>query len=171
MKRILIAGIGNIFLGDDAFGVEVAREILQRALPPEAQGVDFGIRGYDLVYALTDGFDAAILVDATVRGAAPGTVYLIELDRDQLGALENASVDAHNLNPLHVLQLAQRFGELPEALYLVGCEPAQVDSPDGQLGLSEDAAAAVPQAIEKIESLLARLLNSRTKRDPGCVPV
>jgi len=78
--RILIAGIGNIFLGDDAFGVEVIRELSSRVWPDDVRVVDFGVRGYDLAFALTDGYEAAILVDAVGRGEPPGTTYLVEID-------------------------------------------------------------------------------------------
>ena len=80
MKKILVAGIGNIFFGDDAFGCEVARQLAQRPLPKGVCVTDFGIRSYDLAYAIMDGYDAIILVDATPQGAEPGTVYLIEPD-------------------------------------------------------------------------------------------
>lgn len=170
MKRILVAGIGNIFLGDDAFGVEVAQELSRRPLPPQVHVTDFGIRSYDLAYALSDGCDAAILVDATSRGRPPGTVYLIELNRPQLEPEESSPPDAHSLNPVHVLQLAERFGGCPRQLYLVGCEPAEVDRPDGRLGLSEPVAAAVPRALEMIDSLVNRLLDVETQV-PGLAPV
>ncbi|MGH7848434.1 MAG: hydrogenase maturation protease, partial [Candidatus Binatia bacterium] len=73
--KILVAGIGNIFLGDDGFGVEVARELAKRKLPESVRVVDFGIRGFDLAYALLDGYDLTILVDAAPRGGLPGTLY------------------------------------------------------------------------------------------------
>src|SRR6202030_732892 len=79
-ERILIAGIGNIFLGDDAFGVEVVRRLAARKLPDAIRVVDFGIRGFDLAYALMEGYEITILVDATPRGGQPGTLYTIEPD-------------------------------------------------------------------------------------------
>src|ERR1041385_7304882 len=163
MKRILIAGIGNIFLGDDAFGVEVAQRLMQRPLPPAVRVIDFGIRSYDLAYALTDGYDVVILIDAVSRGEAPGTVCLIKPDMDELPAPENGVgpelPDAHSLNPMRVLQLARSLGgELPEALVLVGCEPAVLATE--QIGLSPLVHAAIPPAIETIESLVAELLDA-----------
>jgi hydrogenase maturation protease len=80
MKRVLIAGIGNIFLGDDGFGVRVVNELRQRRLPDSVDVIDFGIRSYDLAFALTNGYDAVVLVDAVPRGEPPGTTYLIEID-------------------------------------------------------------------------------------------
>jgi hydrogenase maturation protease len=161
-NRILIAGIGNIFLGDDAFGVEVVHALAQRRQPPEVSVVDFGIRSYDLAYALTDGYDAVILVDATPRGEPPGTVSLIEPDLSRLNQLEHEAVDAHSLNPVAVLHLAQALGGQTSKIYLVGCEPADlVASEDGDLGLSETVHAAVPAAVAMIESLVEKLLDRK----------
>jgi hydrogenase maturation protease len=157
-KRILVAGIGNIFLGDDAFGVEVARELGRRSLPEEVSVVDFGIRGYDLAYAIAENPDLVVLVDAVPRGQPPGTVYLIELDAEELKGLSQAPVDAHSLDPVHVLQMALSFGGRPGRLYLVGCEPAVLDEEEGFLGLSESVQLAVPQAAARVESLIHEFL-------------
>ena len=154
MKRVLIAGIGNIFFGDDAFGCEVISELSRRDLPPEVCVNDFGIRSYDLACALTKDYDAVILVDAAPRGQPPGTVYLIEPDREELARLAPATPDAHGLNPVTVLQLAQSFGGFPGKLFLVGCEPAVLETEDGAMGLSDPVREAVPRAIDLIESLL-----------------
>ena len=111
--RILIAGIGNIFLGDDAFGVEVAQRLAKRPLPEGVRVVDFGIRGIDLTYALLEGVDVAILVDAVPRGEAPGTVYLIEPEAgpDVNDADEGSLLlEAHNLDPARVLRLVRSQG-------------------------------------------------------------
>ena len=158
-KKILIAGIGNIFLGDDAFGVEVVHELARRRQPAEVSVVDFGIRSYDLAYALTDGYDAVILVDATPRGEPPGTVSLIEPDLSRLNQLDHEAMDAHTLNPVAVLHLAQALGGQTSKIYLVGCEPAElVASEAGDLGLSEPVHAALPAAVARIESLVEKLL-------------
>jgi hydrogenase maturation protease len=153
--RILIAGIGNIFAGDDAFGVEVIRELTQHPLPQAVFAKDFGIRSYDLAYAMMDGYSTTILVDATSRGQPPGTVYLIEPDVDALNGQPN--VDAHCLNPVAVLQLVQALGGKLGKLYLVGCEPEVLDS--DEIALSPSVRAAVPQAVQMIEFLVHRLLN------------
>lgn len=153
--RILIAGIGNIFAGDDAFGVEVIRELTQHPLPEAVFAKDFGIRSYDLAYAMMDGYWTTILVDATSRGQPPGTVYLIEPDVDAINGQTN--VDAHCLNPVAVLQLVQALGGKLGKLYLVGCEPEVLDS--DEIGLSPSVRAAVPQAVQMIEFLVHRLLN------------
>ena len=160
MKRILIAGIGNIFLGDDAFGVEAAHELMKREWPEEVRVVDFGIRAYDLAYAIADGYDAVILVDAAPRGQAPGTIYLIEPD---LNGLEKADfvVNGHSLDPVTVLQMAVSLDGQIGRLYVVGCEPAVLECEEGQMGLSTSVAAAVSQAVEMIQSLVGELVGER----------
>jgi len=170
MKRILIAGIGNIFQGDDAFGVEVVHELNGRCPPPGVDVVDFGIRAYDLAYALTDSYDAIILVDAAPRGQAPGTLYLIEPDLQGLNKPEPTALDAHSLTPVTVLRIAQSLGALPGKLWLVGCEPGMLESENGDFGLSESVKAAVPQAIAMIESLLDTILHEHTNDNAGLVP-
>ena len=154
LDRILVAGIGNIFLGDDAFGVEVVRELTKSELPEGLNVVDFGIRGYDLAYAIMDGYAATILVDAAARGNPPGTLYLIEPDQEELSKLEAEVPDGHSLGPVQVLRLVQSFGGVITRLYLVGCEPAVLETEDGQIGLSEPVQTAVPQAVEMIRKLI-----------------
>ena len=171
MKRILVAGIGNIFMGDDAFGVEVVRELAKRRIYPQVEVLDFGIRSYDLAYALADTYDAVILVDATPRGGAAGSLYLIEPDLMQLGQLEQTTVDAHRMDPVAVLQLAESLGGLHAPPFLVGCEPAQLESPEGQFGLSVPVQTAVPKAVEMIEALIESLLCLETSKEAGCAPV
>jgi len=161
--HILIAGIGNIFLGDDAFGSEVARRLIVRQLPDEVRVVDFGIRGFDLVYALLDGYEVTIFVDATPRGGEPGTLYTIEPDLSELNdaAGEGAMVEPHGMNPLKVLGMVKSMGGEFKRILLVGCEPSPLESEDGQLGLSEPVRAAVDEAIRMIESLVLEILNQR----------
>jgi hydrogenase maturation protease len=163
-EQILIAGIGNIFFGDDAFGVE--QELLRRSRPPHVEVIDFGVRSYDLAYALAEGYAAVILVDATPRGHEPGTVYLIEADLERLGALDEG-VDAHSMNPVRVLQMAKALGAPARPVYVVGCEPGHLGSEDGYMGLSEAVRAAVPKAIEMIESLVSNLSKSEIKSNAG----
>jgi hydrogenase maturation protease len=160
--RILVAGIGNIFLGDDAFGVEVAQRLIGRELPREVRTVDFGIRGMDLTYALMDGYDAAILVDATARGGEPGTLYVIEPEMEEeiepfpdLGEM----VDMHSLDPAKVLGLVRFWGSEIKHVLVVGCEPRPVG--DGELepmGLSEPVRAAVDEAVRLVEELVGKLI-------------
>jgi hydrogenase maturation protease len=164
--RILIAGIGNIFLGDDAFGSEVARRLLGRELPDEVRVVDFGIRGFDLVYALLDGYDVTIFVDATPRGGEPGTLYTIEPDLDELDNLDagDMMVEPHGMNPLKVLAMVKPMGGEFKRILLVGCEPAPLLSEDGYMGLSEPVQAAVGEAVEVVESLVAKILAEERRK-------
>ena len=164
-KRILVAGIGNIFLGDDAFGVEVVRQLAQQSLTEEATVIDFGIRGLDLAYALQDGYDLAILIDATRRGGAPGTLYLIEPDTEDWSQEE--TTDAHGMVPHQAIQFARGVGGPLPSLRLIGCEPATLaPDQDGVMGLSEPVQAAVEPAIELVRSLVAEVLGN-TKAAAG----
>jgi hydrogenase maturation protease len=153
MKRILIAGIGNNLLGDDAFGCEVVRKLAGRILPPDVFVNDFGIHGYDLAFALTEGYDTVIMVGAVPRGHLAGTVYSIEPNRDQLEKLIPPISDGYCLNPLSVLQLANSLGVFNGRLFLVGCEPLILGT-EGQTRFSKPMRRAVPQAIKMIESLI-----------------
>jgi hydrogenase maturation protease len=158
---ILVAGIGNIFLGDDGFGVEVAQRLSQRSFPEGVRVVDFGIRGLDLAYALTDGPQTTILIDACPRGAAPGTLYVVEPDLTLLNSpnRSQAAVDAHAMNPMNVLCMAKSIGAPLQRILLVGCEPATLGPEEGQMGLSEMVQDAVERAITLTESLVTRILN------------
>lgn len=165
--RILVAGIGNIFFGDDAFGCEVAQQLARRPLSEGVRVTDFGIRSYDLAYAIMDGYDATILVDASPQGSEPGTIYLIEPDLKKLDELPDEAVNAHSMNPVRVLQLVRSLGGNFGWLRVVGCEPAVLEVEDGAMGLSEKVQAAVAPAIGMIESLIREIL-----QDTGnCVAV
>jgi hydrogenase maturation protease len=155
-SKILIAGIGNIFLGDDGFGVEVARRLSECDFTGGVRVQDFGIRGYDLAYALLDGYDLTILVDAAPRGSSPGTLYVIEPEINQ----ETVALDAHAMNPVSVLQLARSMGTVSGKLLLVGCEPATLGGEEGHMGLSEPVAAAVEQAATLVRKLVTEYLES-----------
>jgi hydrogenase maturation protease len=163
MKKILIAGIGNIFQGDDAFGCEVIRQLNPAALPEGVAVMDFGIRSYDLAYALVHGYDAVIMVDAASRGEEPGTLYLIEPEVERLSEAEQAAVDAHSLNPVAVIRMAQTLGGLKGKLYLVACEPAVLEN--DEIGLSDKVGKAVPEALAMIASLIKELLDWKGKLD------
>jgi hydrogenase maturation protease len=155
--NVLVAGIGNIFLGDDAFGVEVVRRLALRKLPEGVQVVDFGIRGFDLANALMDSDGTAVLVDATPRGGQPGTLYLLEAAVDA----SEPSIETHGMDPATVLRLVEALGGRPPRVLVVGCEPATVDLDDeGQMGLSPAVEAAVDQAVRMIESLVIDLERS-----------
>jgi hydrogenase maturation protease len=161
--KILVAGIGNIFLGDDAFGSEVAGVLRQMRWPAHIHVEDFGIRSYDLAYALMDA-DAAILIDAVPRGHPPGTVYLIEPNVDNLG---EGAIDAHAMNPVAVLQLVRTLGGETGRVLLVGCEPAALECDEGQLGLSAPVEHAVPEAVALVERIIADLIYDRNPLQPA----
>ncbi len=178
--HILIAGIGNIFLGDDAFGCEVARRLASRPQPEHVRIVDFGIRGLDLIYALQDGCDAVILLDAAPRGeGAPGTLYLLE---PLLGGnAAPAPIDPHALDPVTVLRAAAAMGATPGHVYVVGCEPATHarDFDEGDLpgGLSAAVAEAVDRAVELVEQVIGRIRGEHaadctadTQKEAGACP-
>lgn len=152
-NKILVAGIGNIFLGDDGFGVEVAQRLIAREFPRNVTIRDFGIRSYDLMYALIDGYDLTILIDACPHGQEPGTVSVIEPKLDAQTA--PAMLDAHTMNPVHVLRLARDMGPLPKKILLIACEPASLGGDEGEIGLSAEVKAAVDQAAQKVEALIA----------------
>ncbi len=161
MRRphILVAGIGNIFLGDDAFGIEVVRQLSSRPLPEGVRVEDFGIRSFDLAYALMDNYDAAILVDATAQGGDPGTVYTIEVESgDDSGQPGPVEMDAHTMNPMRVLEMVRALGGKPGRVLVVGCEPATLGNEfEGAQGLSAPVAAAVNVAAGVVESLVVAL--------------
>lgn len=160
MNRVLVAGIGNIFFGDDAFGCEVAAELAKQSWPAGVNIVDFGIRAYDLAYAIMDGYDATVLIDAAPRGEKPGTVYLLELDPEMVDVSGNEIADAHALTPVRVLQLIRALGGRANNLYLVGCEPTRLDA-DGVIGLSEDVRASIPGAVKMAGEMIADLASGR----------
>ena len=169
VPSILIAGIGNIFLGDDAFGVEVVRRLRKVELQDRVKAIDFGIRGFDLAYALLDGSDVTILVDACPRGGTPGSVYVIEPDLNALDAPdgETVSVDAHSMDPMNVIRLAKSMGGGLKRILVVGCEPETLGPEEGLMGLSEAVAAAVQEATKVIQSLVEKIRRGEWPgRDP-----
>jgi hydrogenase maturation protease len=158
---ILIAGIGNIFLGDDAFGVEVARSLLRRTLPTGVLVRDFGIRGFDLAYALLEPWHTVILVDAMVRNEAPGTLFVLEPDLTGLGepGVANMDLNPHGMDPMRVLKLAASYGPIASNIFVVGCEPKDFgDEFEGRTGLTPQVQSAVEEASNMIEELVARIL-------------
>jgi hydrogenase maturation protease len=153
--RVLIAGVGNLLRGDDGFGCEVARRLASRPLPDGVRVVDFGIRGIDLTYALLDGWDAAILVDAAARGDAPGTLYVIE---PAASGDAEPLIEAHAMDPMRVLATVRSLGGALGCVRVVGCEPVHLGSDEEPLmGLSPAVEAAVAPAIALVEELVAAL--------------
>ncbi len=159
---ILVAGIGNIFLGDDAVGCEVVKRLAGRKWPDNVKVVDFGIRGFDLAYALLDGHDVTIFVDATPRGQQPGTLYTIEPDVGEVESIDGqaAMVETHGMNPMKVLSMVKSMGGQFRKILLVGCEPETFGPEEGKMGLSEPVEAAVDEAVRIVELLVARELTA-----------
>jgi hydrogenase maturation protease len=154
--RVLVAGIGNIFLGDDAFGVEVARRLVTRSWPDGVRVVDFGTRGLDLAFAL-ESCEAAILVDATPRGGAPGTLYVLEPVVD---AAPSDDASAHGMTLDRLLARIPQSA-LPRQIRLVGCEPSRLgddEDIDEAMALSAPVTAALDEAIRLVEALVGDLL-------------
>lgn len=161
MSRVLVAGIGNIFLGDDAFGVEVVGRLRERTLPEAIEVADFGIRAFDLAYALQEDYSAAVLVDAAARGDAPGTIYVIEPDDgdsdDEAGVLSSG----HEMTSTAVVQMARSMGRCCGRIVVVGCEPETFGTEDdgiGRIGLGASVAASIDRAVELVESVALHLL-------------
>jgi hydrogenase maturation protease len=157
-KRVLVAGVGNIFLGDDGFGVEVVRRLAEREMPEGVEVKDFGIRGMDLAYALQEDYEAVVFVDAVPRGEEPGTVYLIEPEIEEDGEV---SLDTHGMDPVKVIKLSRALGAKPTRTLVVGCEPRVVlsgeDYDDMLMELSEPVQAAVGDAVKLVESLVEEI--------------
>jgi hydrogenase maturation protease len=174
--RVLIAGVGNIFLGDDGFGVQVAERLARRDLPDGVLVGDYGISGMHLAYDLADGIGTAILVDAVPRGGQPGTVYVIEpaLPATQTGetagtagtagadlaAPAAAFFDGHGMQPDVVLSMLGTLGGQVDRVLIVGCEPASVDY---GIGLSPQVAGAVDEAVK----VVLRLIGAEAGQEPG----
>lgn len=159
-RRVLVAGIGNIFLGDDGFGVAVAQRLLGRKLPAGLDIVDFGIRGRDLAYALGQAYHAAILVDTIPGDGLPGSLVVMEAEQDNKAA---TALDGHRMDPLTVLRLAGSLGPMPGRILIVGCKPEEIGadwSPETTMSLSRPVAAAVEKAADLVERLAAQLIAS-----------
>jgi hydrogenase maturation protease len=163
---ILVACIGNIFLGDDGFGVEVAKRLAAQELPAGVRVIDFGIRGFDLAYALQDGYETTILVDAYPHGQTPGTVSLVEPDLSKLdepppGVPQQGVVETHGMNPLNVLRMASTMNGGLKRVLLIGCEPADLGGEEGRMGLSERVESAVDEAVKMVASVVGKLLKKQ----------
>jgi hydrogenase maturation protease len=151
-QPVLIAGIGNIFLQDDGFGVEVVKRLSGESLPEWVRIKDFGIRGVHLAYEMLDGgYDTTILIDATPRGEEPGTVYLIEPDLETVDDQEPISLDAHAMNPNMVFGVLKSLGAIRGRVYVVGCEPLETEE---GIGLSAPVAGGVENAIKLVHNIV-----------------
>jgi hydrogenase maturation protease len=148
-SRILVAGIGNIFFGDDGFGPEVIQRGCAALAGSDVRVVDYGIRGMHLAYDLLEEWAGLILVDAVPNQGAAGTLHVFEADHEALTA--TAGLDAHSMDPGAVFASLQALGGNPPYTVVVGCE---VDNIDDGMGLSDAVAAAVPAAVRAVESAL-----------------
>jgi hydrogenase maturation protease len=161
-RRTLVACLGNIFLSDDGFGVEVARRLASEDLPEGTRVTDYGIRGMHLAYDLAEGWDATILVDAVQRNGEPGTVYVIEPERQpdtdgdgtSAGLTESMLFDPHGMQPDVMLGMTGMLGAEAGQVLVVGCEPASVAE---GIGLSEPVAAAVDEAARVVMDLVREI--------------
>jgi hydrogenase maturation protease len=155
-SRVLVAGLGNVFLGDDGFGVEVVRRLAAQPLPENVRVADFGIRGLHLAYELLDeAYDTTILVDATARGDAPGTLYVLEprLDDGRAAGTGPAAGDGHGMTPERVFGWVRSLGGELGRVLVVGCEPLSLEE---EMGLTAPVERAVGEAVSLVLDLLAR---------------
>jgi hydrogenase maturation protease len=163
-RRVLVAGVGNVFLGDDGFGVEVAKRLSDDAFPPDVLVADFGIRGVHLAYELLQGYDTLILVDAAPRGEIPGTVFVLAPDFEHADRLERGEsgfvLDAHGMDPEMVLGILADLGGRRPRVLIVGCEPAEVRE---HMGLS----APVMLAVEEAARVVRELIEQECGREPA----
>jgi hydrogenase maturation protease len=163
LARVLVAGIGNMFLGDDGFGCAVARRLADAPLPAGVDVADYGIRGFDLAYALGSGYDAAVLIDAAPLGEAPGTLAVLEVPVDEAAGAE---IDTHGMDPVRVLALAHELGGTPARTLVLACQPGHIVDPDGEEVLAElstEVRHAIELAVPEVHRLVEELLNDRPK--------
>lgn len=165
--RVLVAGIGNIFFGDDGFGVEVIRRMAAVPVPDSVKVVDFGIRGVHLAYELLDGYDALVLIDALPVGEEPGTVVLVEAelpDAPSAGDDIAPTIEAHSMNPALVLGMLASLGGHVDSILVIGCQPLTIEE---GIGLSAPVEAAVDHAVEAVSDVLADLFATAGEETPA----
>jgi len=149
--RVLIAGVGNILLHDDGFGVEVVRRLAQEPMPEGVEITDYGIRALHLAYDLLDGYEMLVIVDAMSRGAAPGTVFVFEPDLQAPPPAEGTvAMDPHGVYPGAVLRMAGDLGAHIGVVRVVGCEPADLEE---GIGLSPSVELAIGEAVRLVREL------------------
>jgi len=167
--RILVAGIGNIFLGDDGFGSEVVRNAEIAQDDPSVRVIDYGIRGMHLAYDLLEEWDTLVLVDAVPSRGSPGTLHVFQADcqEDPAADLESGSaapaVDGHSMDPAAVFASLRALGGSPPYTVVVGCEAGSVEE---GIGLTEPVAKAVPRAARAVEEIVAALQTPATLQAP-----
>ena len=156
-KQILVAGIGNAWLGDDGFGGEVVKRLEARELPSGVTVADFGIGGLDLAYEVMRGYDGLVLVDISRQGGEPGTLYVMEPDEQDIAAgIEDGELlDPHGMDPQTVLRFVRAVGGWPGKVVVIACEPAEVE--EMGIGLSAGVSAAVDHAAELVATTIEEL--------------
>ncbi len=154
VSGILVAGVGNLFLGDDGFGPEVARRLAAGPIPVGVRVVDYGIRGMHLAYDLLDGYDALVLVDTIPGHGQPGELRVLEVGADDMG---EGAFDAHGMDPVAVLANLEALGGTLPRTFVVGCQPANLEE---GIGLSPQVSGAVDPAVQEVRALLVELLTS-----------
>lgn len=147
--RILVAGVGNVFFGDDGFGVEVVRRLAKETMPVGVRVEDYGIRGLHLAFDILEGYDTVVVVDALSRGDAPGTVFVLE--PEAAAEAERPNVDAHRADPSSMLEMVEHLGGKPGHVVIVGCEPEELVE---RMGLSASVERGVDEALRVIRELI-----------------
>ena len=162
-KRVMIAGVGNMFMKDDGFGGAVIKKMLHKKFPEGVEIKDFGTGGLKLAYDLMRGYDGLILLDASSRGEKPGTLYVIEPDQNDINPNleEGGPIDPHGADPATVLRFVKSIGSWPGKVIIVACEPEVVD--DFDIGLSEPVNAAIEKAVEMVEEIVQDIYAEQNK--------
>jgi hydrogenase maturation protease len=163
LARVLVAGVGNMFLGDDGFGCAVIRRLSDGPMPAGVDVVDYGIRGFDLAYALASGYEAALLIDAAPLGERPGVLAVLEVSSGEAADVE---IDTHGMDPVRVLALARELGGTPARTLVLACQPGVIADPDGEdvlAELSTEVRHAIETAVPEVHRLVEELLNDRPK--------
>jgi hydrogenase maturation protease len=159
-KQILVAGIGNAWMRDDGFGGEVAKVLSGREVPPGVHVVDFGSGGLDLAYEVMRGYDALILIDVSRQGESPGTLYVMEVDQNDVDAQieDGQMLDPHGMDPATVLRFVKYVGGWPGRVFVVACEPEEIE--DVGIGLSTAVSGALQRAADVVLETVAELQNA-----------
>ena len=165
-QNVLIAGIGNIFLGDDAFGSMVARRMMDRPHRPEVKILDFGIRGFDLAFTLLENYELVVLIDILPHSALSGSLRVLELPLSAPSDANRGAPQSHGMTPVRALELANQFGVNAKHIYLIGCEPENLlPNESGEFSLTPAVEAAVEPAILLVNELVEEFFQ-KTEQQP-----
>lgn len=160
-KRVMIAGIGNMFMKDDGFGSAVIKKMLNKNFPPGVEVKDFGTGGLKLAYDLMKGYDALILLDASQRGEKAGTLYVIQPDEKEFSGdlQEGGPIDPHGADPVMVLRFVKAIGSWPGQVSIVACEPETIE--DFEMGLSDKVIASLDKAVELVDEIVNQIYKNK----------